>query len=235
MNESQLWEKIESFQIDDDRASLSFSKRLARENNWPIEYTQRVIAEYKRFILLAAISQQEVTPSDQVDQAWHLHLTYTKSYWDGLCKKILGVALHHLPTKGGLEEQQRFREQYAYTLELYQVTFKQPPPNDIWPSVDERFDAVESFVRINTQRHLLIPRPSPIITNIALILSLPVFLISCSNDLSDTDIWFWLKLIFGVYILYRILKWLGSGGGRNSGNGGSGCGGCAGCGGCSGG
>jgi hypothetical protein len=118
MNESQLWEKIESFQIDDDRASLSFSKRLARENNWPIEYTQRVIAEYKRFILLAAISQQEVTPSDQVDQAWHLHLTYTKSYWDGLCKKILGVALHHLPTKGGLEEQQRFRDQYAYTSEV---------------------------------------------------------------------------------------------------------------------
>ncbi|MEW8232656.1 MAG: hypothetical protein AB2745_20215 [Candidatus Thiodiazotropha endolucinida] len=142
--------------------------------------------------------------------------------------------MHHLPTKGGIAEQQRFRDQYRYTLELYQLTFKGSPPDDIWPSVDRRFDAVASYVRINTERVLLIPRPSPLVTNIALIASLPFFLISCSDDLSDTGIWFWLKLVFGIYILYRILKWLGSGGGRNSGSGGSGCGGCAGCSGCGG-
>ncbi|MES9818568.1 MAG: hypothetical protein ABW155_18160 [Candidatus Thiodiazotropha sp.] len=234
MVETQLWDNIASFQIDDSEASLSFCKRLARENDWSIRYSERVISEYRRFIYLAAISKSEVTPSDQVDQAWHLHLTYTESYWNILCKEILGVELHHLPTKGGIAEQQRFRDQYRYTLELYQVTFKESPPDDIWPSVDRRFDAVESFIRVNTERRLLIPRPSPLVTNIALIASLPFFLISCSDDLSDTEIWFWLKLVFGIYILYRILKWLGSGGGKNSGSGGSGCGGCAGCGGCGG-
>ncbi|MEW8586742.1 MAG: hypothetical protein AB2531_13340, partial [Candidatus Thiodiazotropha sp.] len=197
MDDHKLWNKIESFQIDDDGARLSFSKRLARENNWSLEYTQRVIAEYKRFIYLAVISRKEVTPSDEVDQAWHLHLTYTRSYWDGLCNGILGVELHHLPTRGGNSEQQRFRDQYAFTLERYRETFKRPPPADIWPSVDKRFDAVESYVRVNTARRWLIPRPSPLVTNLLLIVTLPLFLISCSDDLSDTDIWFWLKLIFG--------------------------------------
>jgi hypothetical protein len=247
MDKKHLWRKIETFQIDDSDASLSFSKRLARENNWSTGYAQRVIAEYKRFIFLMTITQKEVTPSDQVDQAWHLHLTYTKSYWNTLCREILGVDLHHLPTKGGNKEQQRFRDQYQYTLKLYQDMFNEAPPDDIWPSVEARFDAVESFVRVNTQRHLLIPRPSTAFTNVALITSLPVLLISCSDDLSNTDIWFWLKLIFGIYIIYRILKWLGSGGGRNSGGGGCGGGGTfgggdgggdgggSGCGGCGGG
>ncbi|MEW8028454.1 MAG: hypothetical protein AB2792_19715 [Candidatus Thiodiazotropha sp.] len=232
MVETQLWDDIELFQIDDGEASLSFCTRLARENDWSVRYAERVIAEYRRFIYLAAVSKNEITPSDQVDQAWHLHLTYTKSYWNTLCKEILGIELHHLPTKGGIEEQQRFRDQYQYTLELYQITFKESPPEDIWPSIERRFDAVESFVRVNTERHLLVPRPTPLIANIALIASLPFFLVSCSDDLSDTDIWFWLKLAFGIYILYRVLKWLGSGGGRNSGSGG--CGGCAGCAGCGG-
>ncbi len=238
MDKHQLWSRIEAFQIDDGEASLSFNKRLARENNWSIEYTQRIVVEYKRFIFLAAISQQEVTPSDQVDQAWHLHICYTQSYWNGLCKEILGVELHHLPTRGGLKEQERFREQYAYTLALYESTFDEPPPDDIWPPVEKRFEAVESFVRINTQRHWLIPRPPPLLINLVLVATLPLFLISCTEDLSDTDIWFWLKLIFGVYVLYRVMKWLGSGGGRNSGGGDGGyggCGGCAGCGGCGGG
>ncbi|MET0071740.1 MAG: hypothetical protein ABW096_17010 [Candidatus Thiodiazotropha sp.] len=235
MEDHQLWDKIDSFQIDESEATLSFSRRLARENSWAMEYTERVITEYKRFIYLVVISRKELTPSDEVDQAWHLHLTYTHSYWDRLCKGIQGVELHHLPTRGGSSEQQRFRDQYAFTLERYRETFKSPPPVDIWPSVDQRFAAVESFVRVNTARRWLIPRPSPLITNMLLITTLPLLLISCSDDLSDNDFWFWLKLIFGLYVLYRVVKWLGSGGGRNSGGGSGGCGGCAGCGGCGGG
>jgi hypothetical protein len=235
MTESQLWQRIEAFEIDDDEAPLSFSKRLARENRWSIEYTERVIAEYKRFIFLVAISKKQITPSDQVDQAWHLHMVYTKSYWKVLCNEILGDELHHLPTQGGQVEQNRFKAQYTDTLELYQKVFKQTPPDDIWPSVEKRFDGVESFFRVNSQSHLLIPRPSPVFTRFMFILSLSVLLISCSDGLAEGGIWFWLKLVFGVYVLYLIFKWLNSGGGNNSGSGGAGCGGCTGCGGCGGG
>jgi hypothetical protein len=36
------------------------------------------------------ISTHIVTPSEQVDQVWHLHLTYTRSYWDEFCPNVLG-------------------------------------------------------------------------------------------------------------------------------------------------
>ncbi|GAA4338966.1 hypothetical protein GCM10023149_49350 [Mucilaginibacter gynuensis] len=98
--ETSLWQKIQSFQLDQPDADFSFSARLARENGWTAAYTHRVINEYKKFIFLCCVSEQGVTPSDPVDQAWHLHLTVTRSYWIDLCRDTLGSEIHHNPTKG---------------------------------------------------------------------------------------------------------------------------------------
>ncbi|MEK6230809.1 MAG: hypothetical protein N2A42_03075 [Luteolibacter sp.] len=35
------------------------------------------MTEYKRFVALAMLAGHPVTPSEEVDQAWHLHLVYT--------------------------------------------------------------------------------------------------------------------------------------------------------------
>ena len=86
----------------------------------------------------------EVTPSDEVDQAWHLHLTYTRSYWDGLCDAVLGRALHHGPTKGGQAEGDRFENQYERTLASYRAAFGEEPPEDIWPPSAVRFGEAAS-------------------------------------------------------------------------------------------
>ena len=99
--ENQLWDKIVDFEFDEPGTVLTFNARLARENGWNNSYTGRVIEEYKKFIFLCCISPTQVTPSDPVDQAWHLHLTYTKSYWTNLCRGTLGMEIHHNPTKGG--------------------------------------------------------------------------------------------------------------------------------------
>lgn len=52
----ELYQRIQQFSLDRIDAKLSFSKRLARDNNWTIEYAQRVIDEYKKFAFLAADS-----------------------------------------------------------------------------------------------------------------------------------------------------------------------------------
>ena len=59
--------------------------RLASENGWSREYAVRVMQEYRRFAFLAVAAGHPVSPSDAVDQAWHLHLVYTRSYWDEFC------------------------------------------------------------------------------------------------------------------------------------------------------
>jgi len=89
-----------------------------------------------------------VTPSDEIDQVWHLHLTYSRHYWDTLCRDTLGLPLHHGPTEGGAVEDCKFHDGYDNTLASYRRSFGQPP-KDLWPSADERFDERHEFVRID--------------------------------------------------------------------------------------
>jgi uncharacterized protein (TIGR04222 family) len=100
-----------------------------------------------------------VTPSEQVDQAWHLHLTYTKSYWERFCPDVLGMPLHHNPTQGGSAEQDKFVLWYNKTLESYRWFFREQPPADVWPDAMTRFGEDVAFCRVNTQRHWIIPKP----------------------------------------------------------------------------
>ena len=154
-----LWDRIAGFAVDDGGEALSFANRLARENAWTVPYATRVIAEYKRFMFLAVAAGHPVTPSDQVDQAWHLHLAYTRSYWDRFCGQVLQRHVHHGPTRGGPEESRKFRRWYQDTVESYQHYFVQPPPPDIWPDGAKRFGEDLHLQRVNTKRHWVIRKP----------------------------------------------------------------------------
>lgn len=132
-----LVEKILRFDIGDDSSARPFAKRLAKEQSWSARYTARVITEYKRFLALAATSDYMMTPSKAVDAAWHLHLTYTHSYWGQLCDDILGRPLHHHPSDGSPGEDKKFSWMYTRTLIAYEGLFGEPPPQDIWPHHDK--------------------------------------------------------------------------------------------------
>ena len=158
--QQQLYEQIKAFRFDDDTAVFPFASRLARDNGWSKGYTTRVISEYRKFAFLAVAAGHPVTPSDQVDQAWHLHLLYTRSYWNRFCKETLGKPLHHGPTKGGGEEREKFNEWYGKTRESYRRFFGEDPPDDIWPEAKIRFGADIHYQRVNTQRFWVIGKSS---------------------------------------------------------------------------
>src|SRR3990170_1030890 len=142
-----VWRALQSYEIGPPDAALTFPARLARENRWSADLAARVIEEYKRFCFLAVTAGHEVTPSDAVDQAWHLHLTYSRDYWQRFCPDVLGRELHHGPTAGGNAEQARYFEQYARTLQSYEAAFG-PAPEDIWPDARTRFGRYPSAVRV---------------------------------------------------------------------------------------
>jgi hypothetical protein len=156
---AELYQRIQAFSLDAADAHLPFSKRLARDNGWTIEYASSVIYEYKKFIFLAVVADHPVTPSDQVDQVWHLHLLYTHSYWDEFCLKVLQMPLHHGPTQGGSRERCKFDDWYNKTLASYEQFFQQSPPVDIWPPSHIRFGRDVHFVRVNTQENWILPKP----------------------------------------------------------------------------
>jgi hypothetical protein len=159
MNPSQrsLWRRIKAFELDVAGARFTFTDRLARENGWSISYAIRCVEEYKKFIFLICIADQGLTPSDQVDQVWHLHLIYTRSYWDDFCRNTLGKEIHHGPTKGGDSERNRFNNLYEASNAWYRKTFDKEPPEDIWPATELRFKEIH-FTRVNRHRYWLVPK-----------------------------------------------------------------------------
>ncbi|EGF27904.1 TIGR04222 domain-containing membrane protein [Rhodopirellula baltica] len=163
-----LWQKISHFPIGGESADwtatppaqgLSFSQRLARENDWSIQHARRCIDEYRRFLYLAATAGHSVTPSDAVDQVWHQHLVYTENYWVDLCQDVLPSPLHHGPTKGGSQERVRYQDQYEQTLASYERAFGSVPV-EVWPPTKERFAQSIASLRIDRRKFWLIPKPN---------------------------------------------------------------------------
>lgn len=157
-NQKQLWDRISQFEFDNTQIQFNFTDRLARENNWTRSYSKEVIEEYKKFMYLCCTVPNGATPSDQVDQVWHLHLTYTKSYWIDFCQNTLHQEVHHNPTEGGTSEKDKFNHVYSLTKEAYQNVFHQEPPITIWPDNQERFGEIH-FERVNKHRNWIIKKP----------------------------------------------------------------------------
>jgi hypothetical protein len=151
-----VWQAIAAMRIEPDGAALTFTERLARENGWSQRHAAAVMEEYRRFLYLAATGTAPVTPSDQVDQAWHLHLAYTRHYWGELCGHIIGRPLHHGPTAGGGAEGRKYRALYAATLARYREAFGAQPPETIWPPAELRFGVRYQWV--DRSRHFLLPK-----------------------------------------------------------------------------
>lgn len=156
--DTQLWQRLADYEIGPPDADFTFAQRLARENRWSADHAARVINEYKRFCWLACEAGHEVTPSDAVDQAWHLHLTFTRDYWERFCPAVLQMPLHHGPTAGGTTERSRYYDQYAQTLASYEQHFGEAAPADIWPDAHRRFVVDPQAVRVNPADVMIVPR-----------------------------------------------------------------------------
>ena len=93
-SQDPLWARIEAYEFDALDPGQPFVRRLAKENLWTEPYAERVIEEYRRFCYLAVQAGHPVVPSDEVDQVWHLHLGYSRDYWQEFCANVLGFDLH---------------------------------------------------------------------------------------------------------------------------------------------
>lgn len=135
METATIQSRLETFRFGSAEMQATFCRRLAQENGWSLSYTQRVLAEYKKFLILAALGQP-VSPSYAVDQAWHLHLLFTDSYWNDLCPNYLRRPLHHFPSTSS-DETEKLHQWYMQTLESYHRVFEAKPPGDIWPEAEQ--------------------------------------------------------------------------------------------------
>ena len=66
---------------------LAFECRLADDNGWTLGHAVLVVREYRRFLVLTQVAGAQVCPSDDVDQAWPLHIARTADD-ERLCHEV---------------------------------------------------------------------------------------------------------------------------------------------------
>jgi hypothetical protein len=227
-----LWQKIAAFPIDDPGASFPFSRRLARERNWDYDFGLQAIEEYRKFIFLCCISPHGASPSKVIDEVWHLHLLYTKNYWEDFCRQTLNRNIHHHPSAGGMAEREKHQHWRTATLALYKDTFHTEAPPRYWDD-----------------DHLPTPRKGNFFSRLlgagaSTLLPLPLLLTGCDKNVADDQIPF-LLFIFIISVASAVITKTGnpenkkksdgscsSGDGCSSGGDSDGCSsGCGGCGG----
>ena len=213
---NNTYEQLNQLVIDDNNR---FSRKLANCNRWTQAYAQRVETEYKRFVALAAICGP-VVPSIEVDKAWHLHLTYTRSYWDEMCGEILRKPLHHNPGTGEPDNIAMHKEGYEETLRLYEKAFGESAPADIWPDAHSRFNQTTRYVNVNNNDYWLFPKSILRTTLMAMVLVLGVTLLSAC-EYAGVDISFFgaLMIFLFLYLVVTIVAALFSSNKKHSGRG----------------
>jgi hypothetical protein len=89
-HQQELYLRLQSYCFDAPGGAVSFAAKLACEQGWSAAKSERVLGEYRRFLLLALEAGHPVSPSRAVDLAWHQHLLDTRSYWQEFCPRVLG-------------------------------------------------------------------------------------------------------------------------------------------------
>ncbi len=232
----ELADRISSYRFNDGGESLTFERRLAMENGWAPDYTRRVVDEYRKFMFLAVVAGHPVTPSDQVDQVWHLHLSYSRTYFGEWCNEVLGTTVHHGPSRGGSDEGRKFRNWYEATLRSYREHFGHDAPADIWPAASVRFGDDLAFQRVNLRRSWVIPKPTALgAGSVATGLALPILVAAGGSAMIGDGVSQGVVLVVSFAVVFLLIAGIrrlaGQGGRRRGRHDGGGCGGDGGCGG----
>lgn len=132
LKDESLWNRIQGFSLDAPDADFPFSRKLAKEENWSLDFARKAIEEYKRFVYLCCVLPNGASPSKIVDKVWHMHLIYTQNYWEEFCPNILRKSLHHHPSKGGFNENTKHQNWFTNTLKSYKEIFQTEAPQEIW-------------------------------------------------------------------------------------------------------
>ena len=131
LSDPELWERLDKFAIEDLGETVFFSK-LTSENRWSGKTARQAIREYKKFMYLAALTEDRLSPPRAVDRVWHIHLTFTRNYWEEFCPNILGKSVHHDPSPPTREARSRDKEDQKKAQNLYAREFGAKPPRGLW-------------------------------------------------------------------------------------------------------
>lgn len=172
MTKQLLWKRLSTYQFEDlvplnswdqlrarfgnNNASFkAFAQKIALKNGWTLDFSQRALNEYKKYVFLGVISDFSVTPSQHIDAVWHEHCLFMKGYRK-FCENIIEHDFLHYPELiSSQEDTDVYRDQYLKTIALYKREFGCLPPSDIWalPKYAPRPNGIRAKQAVTTLHH----------------------------------------------------------------------------------
>ncbi len=95
------------------------------------EFTRGILLEAKRMLLLRVLRDHPVTPSLEIDDAWHEMILFTRFYQD-FCGFLGGGFLHHDPDVETPVEESSGEQLYDLTQRWYEEEFRIKPDQKYW-------------------------------------------------------------------------------------------------------
>ena len=106
-------------------ADLSSTEdRLTNIDNWPRKTAIQAVGDYRNYLYLRKkYSDQALTPSYEIDEAWHAHILHTREYTK-FCHELFGYYLHHDPhIMGQKGDFHQLETSFELTQELHKKEF----------------------------------------------------------------------------------------------------------------
>lgn len=143
-----LLKRLEDYDLDNPNSTFPFSAKLAKENGWTPSFTQRAIKEYKRFCYLAMTAGHPVSPSEVVDEVWHMHLIYSQEYWKVFCPQVLQSEFHHYPSTGGKVEKRSSKTGMVRLSRVIEMPLarNRPPTSGLVPQQNRKVQRQNSLI-----------------------------------------------------------------------------------------
>ena len=125
----------------------SFEENIAKYNNWSIDFCNKVIFEFERFISIRS-NNPNTSPSDYIDKLWHSIILNTEFYID-YCLKKFGKIIHHNTFDSFDLNQRKIR--IINTINIYKSTYDSFMYPEIWNcNFDLSISDMEKLAHVNT-------------------------------------------------------------------------------------
>lgn len=129
-NDHMAADRLALIELDLDLSGVRFKLSNPEEGEaWTAEVLDLAESEYRKFLALCmAYPDEAIVPCRLVDQFWHQHILDTRAYRED-CQRLFGFFYDHFPYFGlnGPEDAANLESAYAVTLNLYEMSFGEPP------------------------------------------------------------------------------------------------------------
>ncbi|GBE95670.1 glycine-rich domain-containing protein [Nostoc cycadae] len=128
-NESKraLLPKFENLDLESIIVKLTHPKDI---HKWSREKAEYAVSQYKKFLFLNALyPEQELVPTIEIDNVWHVHILDTEKYRND-CQYLFGRFLDHYPYSGlkGQQDEKEHLNKFKLSQTLLQELF---PSDDV--------------------------------------------------------------------------------------------------------